>query len=90
MKKSKPKKPEPVVINGIKYYTLRDFATLTDKHTSYISLLFNDGNKERKLRGIKIGNKPLILASELSEYPFKTRGEHTQTDTRIHNTEAPQ
>jgi hypothetical protein len=65
----------PITINGEEYYTLEQFAHLTNRHTSHISMLFNKGNKIRTLNGIKIGGKPLICIAEVSEFPFDSRKE---------------
>ena len=64
---------EPTLINGERYYTVKQFAKLVNRETSQIYMLFNQGNKIRQLRGIRVGNKPMILAEEVEDFPFDIR-----------------
>lgn len=66
-----------ITLNGEAYYDIGTFASIVGRDVSYISFLINRGNKVRPLRHIRIGSKPLIVASEVEEYPFDTR-KHTK------------
>lgn len=57
-------------INGDSYYDIGTFAKIVHRDISYISYLVNRGNKIRCLKHIRIGSKPLILASEVDDFPF--------------------
>ena len=61
---------EPTFINGEFYYTVSEFSELVGRDRAQIYMLFNQGNKIRTLRGVRVGNKPMILASEVTEFPF--------------------
>lgn len=67
-----------IEINGAFYYTRDEFAALTGKHVNTISTFLDHGNAIRVLKHIDIGGKPLILASELLEYPFTQRGPNSK------------
>lgn len=64
---------EPTLHNGEYYYTVTQFAHLVGRDRAQIYMLFNQGNKIRKLHGTRIGNKPMILTSEVKEFPFDSR-----------------
>lgn len=61
-------------INGEPYWTVAQFAILTNKKEQTIRYLILNGNRVRKLKAISIGGKPFVLASELFEYPFIVTG----------------
>jgi hypothetical protein len=63
----------PVNIGGELYFTLRQFARITGYFESYISRLFSEGNKIRKLEGIRFAGRPFIKASEVEQFPFTRR-----------------
>lgn len=64
---------KPHLINGAYYYDLGQFAHIVERHTSQISLLFSQGNKIRKLKGIRVAGKPMIEVTEVHEFPFDSR-----------------
>lgn len=64
---------KPHHINGVDYYDVKQFCAATGRHASHISLLFNQGNKIRKLKGIRIGGKPMIRVTEVEDFPFNVR-----------------
>lgn len=64
---------EPHLINGKKYYDLRQFACIVGRHASHISLLFREGNKLRTLKGIRVAGKPFIEVEEVECFPFDSR-----------------
>jgi len=63
-----------IEINGEKFYTVSSFARIVNKSENAIYGLIYHGNKVRKLRAKKFWNKPMIYASELTEYPFTLPG----------------
>ena len=64
----------PVEIDGKKYYTVKQFAFLTDRSTATIYNLIGRGNAIRKLQCIRIGEKPMIPEAELTDFPFISPG----------------
>ena len=68
-----------VTINDKTYYTVKDFARLTNKTEQTIRKLYNIGNRIRKLKGLYIANRLFILTSELTEYPFTVSGRNSRT-----------
>lgn len=66
-----------IEINGEEFYTVSEFARLVNKSDNAIYGLIYKGNKIRKLRTKKFWNKPMIYASELTEYPFTLPGKGT-------------
>lgn len=64
---------EPHLINGALYYDISQFARIVQRHTSHISLLFNQGNKIRTLKGIRVAGKPFIEVGEVDAYPFNKK-----------------
>lgn len=63
----------PHLINGEWYYDITQFAHIVRRHTSHVSMLFNQGNKTRKLNGIRVAGKPFIEVKEVEEYPFNEK-----------------
>lgn len=72
--------PKPHHINGEDYYDINQFAAIVGRHASHVSMLFNKGNKIRKLNGIRIAGKPMICAAEVTEFPFDWRKEEKNED----------
>lgn len=64
----------PMEINGERYYTIKRFASITNKSAATIRNLTLKGNKIRVLKTIEIMDKLYIPASELIEYPFTIAG----------------
>lgn len=61
---------ESININGIDYWTLKQFSYLTNRGDASIKQLIRFGNRIRKLKILKIDNKTYIEAKELFEFPF--------------------
>ena len=67
---------KPMTIDGVQYYSVPQFARITHRTTQSVTFLIKYGNKYRKLRYARMATigKVLILASELTEYPFTSSG----------------
>ena len=65
---------KPTVLNGNDYFTVKQFALLTNRTHQSIRHLIRHGNSIRKLDAIKIGSSIFIPISELTNYPFKACG----------------
>lgn len=63
-----------IKINNMDYYSVKDFADLTNKSEQTIRRYIIKGNKMRILNSIKINTSILIPISELTEYPFTICG----------------
>lgn len=63
-----------VTVEDKEYYYARDFAYRIDKSVQTIHDLIRNGNKIRKLKAVKHHNQWLVLASELTEFPFVQQG----------------
>lgn len=61
-------------INDQLYYTVKDFAKLTNRTEQSVRLLISKGNRVRKLKVDYIAGKPLIPCEELTGFPFTTSG----------------
>lgn len=61
-------------LNGEEYWTVQQFARLTEKEPGTIRVLISKGNRVRKLKTVSVAGKPFILASELFEFPFVITG----------------
>ena len=64
----------PVKIDDKYYYTVKQFALLTNHSEQSIRRLFKLGNKKRCLKVEYHATKPFIPVSELSEFPFTVTG----------------
>lgn len=64
---------EPTRVNGREYYTVAQFARIVGRDRSQIYMLYNKGNKLRKLDGIKVGGATLISVEEVEAFPFDSR-----------------
>lgn len=69
---------ESININGVDYFTLKQFSYLTNRGDASIKQLIRFGNRIRKLRVLKIDNKTYIEAKELFEFPFIIIGRPSQ------------
>ena len=65
---------KPIEINGENYYTVEQFAQLTNKASQTIRGLMHKGNRIRKLKFVHFGNKPFIPATEVTCFPFTVSG----------------
>jgi hypothetical protein len=64
-----------IEVNGVLYWTVRQFSKLTDYSEPRIRSLIYYGNCLRKLKSFSFGsNKPLIVARELFDFPFVLSG----------------
>ena len=68
---------DPIVVDNKLVYTVRQFAAIIEKSDQTVLGLINQGNKKRKLKAIKVGGKPFVLATELTEFPFTCSGKST-------------
>jgi len=66
-------------VEGKDYWFINQFARLTDRKEGSIRVLVNKGNRIRRLKSISFGGKPLILATELFDFPFVTCGHPSKT-----------
>lgn len=64
----------PVNVDGKQYYTVKQFAFLTNRSTTTIYNLIGKGNAIRKLNCIRLDEKPLIPVEELTDFPFVSPG----------------
>jgi hypothetical protein len=60
----------PIIINGIKYVTVREMSRIINKSDQMLYTLLSRGNAIRKMKSIKIAEKILIPLSELTDFPF--------------------
>lgn len=63
-----------VNIDGKDFWTVADFATLTQRSHRVIRNLASAGNRLRKLKTLYLHERVYIEASELFEFPFTTGG----------------
>ncbi len=64
----------PVQINGEDFYTVKQFAVLTNRSEQSVRYLIIKGNRIRKLLIKKLAEKPFIFAHELTDFPFTVAG----------------
>ncbi len=69
---------EIIEVKNIEYYTVSQFANLTNKSQQTIRRLIIKGNKVRKLEALKVNQTVLIPISELTAYPFTICGRSYQ------------
>lgn len=71
----------PVVLDGIPYYTIQQFAKLTHRTKQSVSFLLKHGNSYRKLKAYHVEplNIWMIPVSELTDYPFTLAGKGSYT-----------
>ncbi len=65
------------VLNGERYFTVKGFATATNRSEPSVRFLMAYGNRIRKLKVEYMASKPLIPYSELLEYPFTLPGRNS-------------
>lgn len=68
----------PVVIDGVNYYTVKDFAALRSRTTGTIYSLIKKGNTIRKLKARYVVGRPLIPESELTDFPWTPPGPNSE------------
>lgn len=73
------KKPKDFTIDvgGELYFTVNAFARVTHREPQTIRRYIISGNRIRKLRIIRVAEKPLIPYVELLEFPFTVSGRHS-------------
>lgn len=74
------KTPEPIEINGKKYYQVKQFAMLTNRTTQSVYKLIKKGNSIRKLKIFYLGDKPYIPMEEVTEFPFISPGPYSENN----------
>ncbi len=67
----------PIDLKG-EFYTVRQFAFLTNRSPQTIYNLIKTGNSVRKLKSEKIELFSLIPMSELTEFPFTNTGRNAK------------
>ncbi len=65
---------EAIKIEDEYYYTVKQFAVLTNRTEQSVRTLILKGNKLRKLKCIKFAGKPFIPAAEFTAFPFTVAG----------------
>jgi hypothetical protein len=66
-----------IEINKQRLFTVRTFALATKRSEQNVRFLLSYGNRIRKLQVIYIAGKPMIPATELTEYPFTLPGRYS-------------
>jgi len=61
-------------IDGDSFYTVKQFALLTNRTEQSVRYLIIKGNRIRKLLVRKIADKPFVFADELTDFPFTVAG----------------
>lgn len=64
-------------INGELYFTVKHFALATNRSEQNVRFLMSYGNRIRKLKVVRIAEKPMIPYSELTEFPFTVAGRNS-------------
>lgn len=59
---------QPTVINGVRYYTVTQFAQLVGAWPSRISLLVNAVRDDMRIPHIRVAGRPLIAEEEIDKY----------------------
>tara|TARA_R100001530_G_scaffold47110_2_gene35397 strand:+ start:489 stop:761 length:273 start_codon:yes stop_codon:yes gene_type:complete len=67
-------KIKPININGAKFWTVNQFAFLTNRSDQSVYSLISKGNTIRKLKSFKFANRVLIPYKELTDFPFTPIG----------------
>lgn len=67
----------PVTLKG-EYFTVKQFAMLTNRSPQTIYNLVRHGNSIRRLKGVKIETFVLIPAKELEDFPFTNTGRYAK------------
>ena len=65
---------DAISINGEFYFTVKQFALLTNRTEQSVRFLITKGNRVRKLLINRIANKPFVFANELTDFPFTVAG----------------
>lgn len=65
---------KPIEIGNKKFFTVNQFATLTNRSDQSVYLLIKKGNTIRRLKAIKVANRLLIPTDELNNFPFTPIG----------------
>lgn len=64
----------PIEIDKEMFYSVKQFAILTNRTEQTVKYLMRKGNRVRKLRTKKIGTCSWVYAKELTEFPFTYTG----------------
>ncbi len=65
---------KPHKISGKEYYTIQQFAIMSNRSEANVRHLLYVGNSKRKLQSIKVVNRPMIPIEELQLFPFTKAG----------------
>lgn len=66
------------LINGNLYFTVKHFAWVTKRSEVNVRFLMSRGNRIRKLRIVRFGEKPYIPYEEMLEFPFTLPGRNSK------------
>jgi hypothetical protein len=77
---------EPIILDGKRFYTVREFSSLIHKSEHTVYRLISEGSLIRKLKARYVAEKPLIEADELTDFPFTGAGRYPLKDV-YHYTE---
>lgn len=64
----------PIEIDKEFFYSVQQFAILTNRTEQTVKYLMSKGNRVRKLRTKKIGTCSWVYATELTDFPFTYTG----------------
>ena len=65
---------DPIKIDREEFYTVKQFAYITNRSEQNVRYLIRTGNRIRKLLHMKIGHQLLIYTHELTDFPFTECG----------------
>ena len=65
-------------IDGNLYFTVKHFAWVTKRSETNVRFLMSYGNRIRKLRVVRFGDKPYIPYEEMLEFPFTLPGRNSK------------
>lgn len=67
-----------LLINSEFYFTVKHFAWVTKRSEQNIRFLMARGNRIRKLKVVRFGDKPYIPYDEMLEFPFTLPGRNSK------------
>ena len=74
MKKLREVPLDSIRIDGETFYTVKQFALLTNRTDQSVRYLITHGNRVRKLLVKRLVGKPFIYTDELTDFPFTVAG----------------
>ena len=78
---------DPIQIGGDRFYTVSQFAAITNRSDQSVYKLIKQGNSMRKLNAIKVAQRVLIPAEEVTEFPFTGIGPNSNERIYHYNNE---